>query len=57
MTGESTFEFRSDRRRDARGAHGDYRLEVVSQGAQVVELFSAQFHEGLDKLVGDWVTG
>ena len=57
MTGESAFEFRSDRRRDARGAHGDYRLEVVSQGAQVVELFSAQFHEGLDKLVGDWVTG
>ena len=57
MTGESTLEFGSDGGCDTGGAHGDHWLEMVCQRSQVVELFSAQFHGGLNKSINVWVTG
>lgn len=57
MTSESDFELRSDGGGDAGSAYGDHGLEMVSQGSQVVELFSTQFHEGLDKSINGRVTG
>lgn len=57
MTGESDFKLRGDSGCDAGSTDGDHGLEMVSERSQVVELFSAQFHDGLDKSINVRVTG
>jgi len=57
MTGKSDFKLRGDSGCDAGSTDGDHGLEMVSERSQVVKLFAAQFHDGLDKSINVRVTG